>query len=168
MSEAKADDRLEQKISPSDPMIILTGIRQFGLAADGSDLRDLVATITALRAQLAEAQEWRRNQEINWPMEIERRNRELAAAEAALARARKALEEMLQYERLRANRIGFRECTCMAQSRAHELAYESGQCPHQKARAALQEEPKIASSYEVLGDPTGHVDVPRPQEEPKT
>lgn len=30
-------------ISPSDPSVIIAGIRRFGLAADGSDLRDLEA-----------------------------------------------------------------------------------------------------------------------------
>ena len=32
-------------ISPSDPFVILAGIKQFGLAADGSDLRDLTAAL---------------------------------------------------------------------------------------------------------------------------
>lgn len=36
------------KISPSDPLMIIAGIRQFGLAADGSDLRDLEAAVTRL------------------------------------------------------------------------------------------------------------------------
>lgn len=39
-----------ERISPSDPAFILAGIRQFGLAADGSDLRDLAAAIDRLKA----------------------------------------------------------------------------------------------------------------------
>ncbi|MCW5697396.1 MAG: hypothetical protein KIS96_11780 [Bauldia sp.] len=35
-------------ISPSDPLAIIAGIRQFGLAADGSDLRDLEAAVVRL------------------------------------------------------------------------------------------------------------------------
>ena len=38
-------------ISPSDPTVILAGIKQFGLAADGSDLRHLEAAIDRLRAE---------------------------------------------------------------------------------------------------------------------
>lgn len=37
--------------SPSDPALIIAGIRQFGLAPDGSDLRDLAFAITAVRAE---------------------------------------------------------------------------------------------------------------------
>lgn len=37
-------------INVQDPKMILAGIRQFGLASDGSDLRDLEATIDALYA----------------------------------------------------------------------------------------------------------------------
>lgn len=39
----------DQTISPSDPEILLAGIKQFGLAADGSDLQDLAAAIARLR-----------------------------------------------------------------------------------------------------------------------
>lgn len=35
-------------VSPSDPMSILAGIKQFGLAPDGADLRDLEAAIQRL------------------------------------------------------------------------------------------------------------------------
>lgn len=38
----------EERISPSNPRVIIAGIRQFGLAADGSDLRDLEAAIDRL------------------------------------------------------------------------------------------------------------------------
>lgn len=37
-------------ISPSDPRVIIAGIRQFGLAADGSDLRELEAALSRLSA----------------------------------------------------------------------------------------------------------------------
>lgn len=37
-----------EEVSPSDPLVIINGIRQFGLAADGSDLRDLEVAIRAL------------------------------------------------------------------------------------------------------------------------
>jgi hypothetical protein len=40
-------------LSPSDPAAILAGIRQFGLASDGADLRDLDAALTALQSALA-------------------------------------------------------------------------------------------------------------------
>ena len=36
-------------ISPSDPHVIIAGIRQFGLASDGSDLRDLENVIACLQ-----------------------------------------------------------------------------------------------------------------------
>ncbi len=35
-----------QSISAQDPMVIIAGIRQFGLASDGSDLRDLTAALS--------------------------------------------------------------------------------------------------------------------------
>jgi hypothetical protein len=45
-------------IKPADPLTIIAGIRQFGLAADGSDLRDLEAAIGRIsaRATLTKAQ----------------------------------------------------------------------------------------------------------------
>lgn len=42
-------------ISLTDPAVIIAGIKQFGLAPDGSDLRDLVAAFGRLRAELDEA-----------------------------------------------------------------------------------------------------------------
>lgn len=36
-------------MSPSDPLVILAGIKQFGLAPDGSDLRDLATALTQLQ-----------------------------------------------------------------------------------------------------------------------
>jgi hypothetical protein len=47
------------------------------------------------------------------------------------------IEELLAYEQARANLSGFSDCTCINHSRETERAYEYGQCPHQKARAAL-------------------------------
>lgn len=52
-----------EPISVQDPKMILAGIRQFGLASDGSDLRDLEAAIEALSTPAAgglavEALEW--------------------------------------------------------------------------------------------------------------
>lgn len=38
-----------QTVRPRDPSTILAGIRQFGLAADGADLRDLENAITRLQ-----------------------------------------------------------------------------------------------------------------------
>lgn len=46
-------------ISLTDPDIILAGIKQFGLAPDGSDLRDLSAAIARLKAAPQERGEWR-------------------------------------------------------------------------------------------------------------
>ena len=43
-------------VSPTDPAVILAGIRQFGLAADGSDIRDLVAAIERLTARAEQAE----------------------------------------------------------------------------------------------------------------
>lgn len=51
-----ADPQSAESIRPSDPLMILAGIRQFGLAADGSDLRDLEAALLAER-QAREAAE---------------------------------------------------------------------------------------------------------------
>ncbi|RJO75460.1 MAG: hypothetical protein C4523_00060 [Myxococcales bacterium] len=45
-----------EAVSPSDALVILSGIKQFGLAADGSDLRDLTIAVSRLSRQLAEAQ----------------------------------------------------------------------------------------------------------------
>lgn len=42
-------------VRATDPTTIIAGIRQFGLAADGSDLRDLEAALASLRA----APQWR-------------------------------------------------------------------------------------------------------------
>ena len=36
----------------TDPYLILAGIRQFGLASDGSDLTDLEAAISRLKAEI--------------------------------------------------------------------------------------------------------------------
>jgi hypothetical protein len=47
------------------------------------------------------------------------------------------IEELLAYEQALAKLSGFSDCTCMGYSREAERAYESGQCPHQKARAYL-------------------------------
>lgn len=41
--------------SAQDPDVILSGIKQFGLAPDGSDLRDLAAALSRLRTDLDEA-----------------------------------------------------------------------------------------------------------------
>ena len=46
--------RKRAAISPSDPATILAGIRQFGLAADGSDLRDLESALAARDKQIEE------------------------------------------------------------------------------------------------------------------
>lgn len=69
----------------------------------------ILASHQALADQRNELQRWRHDQEVNWPMEIERRNRELAAmtkerdewrqaagVEAGLRREFKALSEKLQ------------------------------------------------------------------------
>lgn len=49
----------------------------------------------------------------------------------------RALVDVLAYEQEAAKLSGFSDCTCMGRSRAAESAYEMGECPHQKARAAL-------------------------------
>lgn len=50
----------QQPVSPSDPQWIIAGIRQFGLAPDGSDLRDLEAALARsepeLRAEIVSLQ----------------------------------------------------------------------------------------------------------------
>lgn len=43
--------REENTISVSDPLVTLAGIKRFGLASDGSDLRDLEAAIVRLRSE---------------------------------------------------------------------------------------------------------------------
>lgn len=44
-------------ISAQDPELILAGIKQFGLAPDGSDLRDLAARLAALQQELGQMTE---------------------------------------------------------------------------------------------------------------
>lgn len=44
---------MSDTISPADPAVILAGIRQFGLAPDGSDLRDLAAAFARRDAEIA-------------------------------------------------------------------------------------------------------------------
>ena len=56
----------------------------------------------ALETELAELREFRQNQRIHWPMEIERRNRELEAAEA---RAEALDAELAEVRRIAANEI---------------------------------------------------------------
>src|SRR6185312_7286202 len=45
-------------VSLTDPRVILAGIRRFGLAPDGSDLRDLEAAIDRLYAAQGEVVGW--------------------------------------------------------------------------------------------------------------
>lgn len=52
---------------------------------------DLVKALTEARSEIERLREWKQNQLVHWPMEIERRNRELAAAESELS----ALRDML-------------------------------------------------------------------------
>lgn len=42
-------------ISLGNPEVIIAGIKQFGLAADGSDLRDLFAAFERMRGQIENA-----------------------------------------------------------------------------------------------------------------
>jgi hypothetical protein len=42
----------QEGLSAQDPDVILSGIKQFGLAPDGADLRDLAAELSRLRAEL--------------------------------------------------------------------------------------------------------------------
>lgn len=52
-------DEPEAAISPSDPYIIIAGIKQFGLAPDGSDLQDLIRAFDRQRASVeAQIAEW--------------------------------------------------------------------------------------------------------------
>lgn len=46
-----------EPMSVQDPVLLLAGIKQFGLAGDGSDLRDLAAAITRLSSELAASRE---------------------------------------------------------------------------------------------------------------
>lgn len=46
---------LRNPVSPSNPYTILAGIKQFGLASDGSDIRDLTTSIENLRSERDEA-----------------------------------------------------------------------------------------------------------------
>lgn len=60
-------------LSPSDPVLILAGIRQFGLAPDGTDLRDLETALT----HLSDLRHWRE--------ECGKVHAKLAAAESRLS-----------------------------------------------------------------------------------
>lgn len=59
------------------------------------------------------------------------------ASPSVTGEVREALEAVLSYEKECAKLIGYSDCTCMSHSHGFEQAYEAGQCPHQKARAAL-------------------------------
>lgn len=48
-----------------------------------------------------------------------------------------ALRAVLAYELEGAKLRGYSDCTCINRSRESERAYETGRCPHQKARVAL-------------------------------
>lgn len=63
----------------------------------------------------------------------------IAELEATLARAREVIERLLKYETACAAFRGLRDCSCMGHSRDREREYETGQCPHQKARDFLTE-----------------------------
>lgn len=68
---------------------------------------------------------------------LKARIEELTAVDARGERIREALEAVLAYEQQMARHYQLSDCTCMLLSREAEAAYEAGQCPHQKARAAL-------------------------------
>jgi len=54
---------------------------------------------------------------------------------------RAALEACLAFEKEKAGYQGLSDCTCINLSREADRAYENGECPHQKARAALAKYP---------------------------
>lgn len=58
---------------------------------------------------------------------------------AKLERARAGLEACLARETERAKIYGYSDCCCMMLSRDGEREYETGTCPHQRARAILAE-----------------------------
>jgi len=86
-----------EPISAQDPMLIIAGIKQFGLASDGSDLRDLQAVVAALQGRLAACEASLRLErcagDLNETSSDEWRSR-AEAAEARLAEA--------EYARIRA------------------------------------------------------------------
>jgi hypothetical protein len=55
--QGRGENLMTSPISLTDPAVILAGIRQFGLASDGSDLRDLEAAIERLRAVIVRAKD---------------------------------------------------------------------------------------------------------------
>lgn len=60
---------MSDTISLQDPMVIIAGIKKFGLASDGSDIRDLTAAVDRLQKQLDTAN--KRNEELQstcWKM----------------------------------------------------------------------------------------------------
>jgi len=68
-------------VSLTDPRVILAGIKQFGLAPDGSDLRDLEAAIDRLCASPADAAQgevvawcWRRKNSNGWIVQVNKPN----------------------------------------------------------------------------------------------
>jgi len=67
---------------------------------------------------------------------------------------REVIEELLAYEQARARLLGLSDCTCIGHSRVAERAYETGQCPHQKARAALKCSSTAGSCFPV--DPVAY------------
>lgn len=86
--ERPASPARTEGVSPSDPFVILAGIKQFGLATDGSDLRDLHSALAASHQQLDEATD-----NVMVCLERERKLRdELAASQAEIERLNKKLD----------------------------------------------------------------------------
>lgn len=64
------------------------------------------------------------------------------------------LEGTLKYEQASARLAGFADCTCINHSREMEIAYETGGCPHQRARALLaQLDPQPATTAPSTREP---------------
>ena len=97
--------------------------------AGSYELREQAADrIEALEAELSTAQQviYDLTEGITGTIQCDR----IEALEAAL-------RGTLAYEVEKAKLNGFSDCTCMGHSREAETTYETGQCPHQIARAAL-------------------------------
>lgn len=121
-----------ERVTPSDPSVVIAGIRQFGLASDGADLRDLEMAIQALRTANEEAEvdtNWLRWSAKHWQDKAD-------AAEAETARLKAA----------------FRERPCPRPANNHPDDETIGSCIDALSCGCLA--PEIAAALAPTGEPT--------------
>lgn len=101
------------------------------------DIRSAASdAITALQAERTALSEQVDDLEAE-ACEFETIERDKLAAEAELAKLRAVVKALLSFEDESASFRDLSGCTCILHSRQMDRAYEAGECPHQKAKAAL-------------------------------